>query len=1321
MDRDRWRRINDIFQGAIERGADERRPFLATVCAGDAELRKRVERLVQAHEYAAGFLARPPVTNAHSVLSLNGFSAPSACSQPSCEGQVRFRGTDRYRIRRCLGAGGMGIVYAVHDCIRDEEVALKTLRRARPADASRLKREFRSLSDIAHPNLACLHELVVAPDHCFFTMELVDGQSMSDYVRSAGQHAGFAGAANQHADPRLVRDVLHQLVSGLSALHGKGKLHRDIKPSNIMVGRDGRLVILDFGLVSDVLPGSATAGERMAGTPVYLAPEQHGGADPSEASDWYAVGVTLYEALTGRLPFGSSWRELHSRKRHSDPPPPVWIDPEIPDDLNDVCVGLLCRDPAQRLSGPEAPSRLAAGSRARQRGARPGETRRGKPCFVGRTRELAMLDASLSTVRGGRALAVCVNGPSGIGKTALVQQFLDQLPDETVVLRGRCYQHESVPYEALDGIVESLSAYLRGLPPAHTWALLPSEAGVLVRVFPTLLQVAAIADSERGDSDDPSPSAQRHLAFQALREILTRIAQRRALVLYVDDLHWADADSIRLLEALVRPPEPPPLLLLACLRTEEIASKPFLQAFLAGADVPLRASLLLEPLMEDETRDVMAAMVPHWAKITEAERLALTREAAGNPFLLEQLAQHATRQDASDTRSATLGDMLRHRLETAPAGARRFLEMLAVSGKPMPPHVIYRAAGLTGDERQLVAILRSDHLLRHSGSASRIEMYHDRMRETLVGQLTVDETCDAHRRLAQALAASGCDDSEALFEHCRGAGDHDAAARHAALAAIKARAVLAFDRAAFFYRSALELRPRAHAAIEWKRGLADALADGGRPPEAAKVYLEAAADMVGWRQVDLQRRAAEQFLIGGHVDRGMNVIRTVLRVLNLRLAAHPLLAFASLLWRRARVRTRGLAFVARDPDHIPAETLLRIDTCWSVTTGLAMVDSVRAAEINSRHLLLALDAGEPYRIARAMALEAAFLASTGNRRRSDECAAHAAHAARQSERPHAEALAALTTGMAAFLAGEWKTTSRMCERALVVLREQCTAVTWETNCAESFLLYSLLFQGEIGDVSRRLPALLAAARDRGNRYLETELRTRLNVVWLAADRPDEGERHTNEAMKHWSHNGFHRQHYSHVLARTQTALYRGDAATAWHLIAGNWTAFERTLLLRVRYLHIETLYLRARAALLNAAQGRDARRFLSIVRKDIRRIRRYGMRWSDAIAMLLDATVIYLEGRPGAARDVLTAAAASFDNAGMTFHAAVTRRRLGFVQGGDGGRALIDAADAWMAGQDIRNPAGMARLIAPGFADPDRSSRSPRDSAFPLDKPLSAM
>ena len=214
--------------------------------------------------------------------------------------------------------------------------------------------------------------------------------------------------------------------------------------------------------------------------------------------------------------------------------------------------------------------------------------------------------------------------------------------------------------------------------------------------------------------------------------------------------------------------------MLACLRTEEIASKPFLQAFLGGRRNAVRTALLLEPMTEDETWDVMASMIPAEARITTAERLALAREAGGNPFLLEQLAHYAAVHDAGGSRSTTLADMLQHRLQDSPDGARRFLEVLAVCGRPMAPQVVYEAAGLAGDERPLVAILRSDHLLRHSGSASRIEMYHDRMRETLAAQLSPEETRGIHGLLVRTLTARGSDDPEALFEHCRGAGDRTA-------------------------------------------------------------------------------------------------------------------------------------------------------------------------------------------------------------------------------------------------------------------------------------------------------------------------------------------------------------------------------------------------------------------------------------------------------------------------------------------------------------------------------------------------------------------
>src|SRR6185436_6763712 len=213
----------------------------------------------------------------------------------------------RFRVMRRLGAGGMGVVYEVHDRVRDEVVALKTLLRSSAADLYRLKREFRSLADVAHPNLVCLYELFVEEEQCFFTMELVRGASFVDYAR---------GTDRAHrSDDRLV-PAFRQLIEGVSALHRRGKLHRDIKPSNILVTPEGRVVILDFGLIAELLPQHAgDVSDASGGTPAYMSPEAGSGAPPSEASDWYGVGVTLYEALTGISPFAGTFHDVLLRKR----------------------------------------------------------------------------------------------------------------------------------------------------------------------------------------------------------------------------------------------------------------------------------------------------------------------------------------------------------------------------------------------------------------------------------------------------------------------------------------------------------------------------------------------------------------------------------------------------------------------------------------------------------------------------------------------------------------------------------------------------------------------------------------------------------------------------------------------------------------------------------------------------------------------------------------------------------------------------------------------------------------------------------------------
>jgi hypothetical protein len=452
--------------------------------------------------------------------------------------------------------------------------------------------------------------------------------------------------------------------------------------------------------------------------------------------------------------------------------------------------------------------------------------------------------------------------------------------------------------------------------------------------------------------------------------------------------------------------------------------------------------------------------------------------------------------------------------------------------------------------------------------------------------------------------------------------------------------------------------------------------------------------------VELQRRGAEQFLIGGHIDRGLDLTRTILASMGVGVARNPRAALLSLLWRRARLRWRGLRFVPRQVDAIDADTLLRVDTCWSATTGLLLVDMISASDLSGRHLLLALDAGEPSRIARAMAIESVAWAGYPTGRKLGERLAQQSEAlAKSVGTPLVIALSILMEGYVAMGAGEWKKAWRLSEQALAALREQRVGGTWESNLAQNLAIWALMYLGELGEVSRLVPALLADARSRGNLYLATELCTRCNYVWLAADNPDEGQREVVESIERWSQKAFHRQHYSAMLARVQTALYRGDGEAAWRLVTEQQSMLRRSLITQVPVFRVESPYLLARSALAMAARNRSTRRFLSVARAGTRRIARERRPWSDPIALLLRAGIAYIEGSTPLALRCLHDAADRFDRADMKLYAAVARRRIGALQNDAPGREIQRRAEEWMAAQRIKNPAAMTRMLAPGFPD----------------------
>ena len=379
-----------------------------------------------------------------------------------------------YELIRKLGQGGMGIVYEAQHTKTNNRVALKTLltggggQQINADKLYRFRKEFRRLSEINHPNLVGMQSLEVDDDCWFFTMDLIDGEDFLGYVRP-----------DDRLNEARLRSCLKQLATGVLELHRRGIIHRDLKPSNVLVSPDGHVTILDFGLAAQLQRSAdltQTKSGMFAGTPPYAAPEQMFG-ERTEASDWYAFGTMLFEALAGERPFRDPdpMKLLRMKQEHD---PPLLADrDDVPSDLSALADGLLRREPGLRLLSDAigAVLGLAEGTRI------PGSTRDSQGSagsadagnaeleefeeeeilLIGREKQLAQLEKiKQEFLETHQPQVVWITGLSGEGKSSLVGKFLRAIrkSEELLVLSGRCYDRESVPFKAIDSIIDPLTS-----------------------------------------------------------------------------------------------------------------------------------------------------------------------------------------------------------------------------------------------------------------------------------------------------------------------------------------------------------------------------------------------------------------------------------------------------------------------------------------------------------------------------------------------------------------------------------------------------------------------------------------------------------------------------------------------------------------------------------------------------------------------------------------------------------------------------------------------------------------------------------------------
>jgi predicted ATPase len=469
--------------------------------------------------------------------------------------RLRKRPTDRrapelpvvpgYEVIGPLGRGGMGVIYTARQVSLGRLVALKFLpdEYARdPVWLERFRREAITASALNHPHICTIYDSGECGGRPFLSLELVEGRTLAELI-------------DDRPPAHELARLIGQAARALAAAHAAGVVHRDIKPSNLMARTDGIVKVLDFGLArrlpvaGGVDPNADTDPGTRVGTLLYMSPEQARGEPVGTPSDIFSLGIVLYELATGQHPFESRTEVgIIQAILERDPVPVPLLNPDAPAALDTLVQRMLAKDPRLRPAASDVDRALAelatpgSGPHAVQLDAQE------RPVTVGRNAEREVLRGGFETATRGRGSMVCVTGEPGLGKTTFVEDFLEELAcgeQPTLLARGRCSERLAGT-EAYLPILEALESLLQGVDGAET-------SQVMKVVAPSwYVQLAPLAATEPGFARvmEDAKAASQERRKRELTTFLQEVSRRRTLVVFLDDVHWADPSSVDLLAYL---------------------------------------------------------------------------------------------------------------------------------------------------------------------------------------------------------------------------------------------------------------------------------------------------------------------------------------------------------------------------------------------------------------------------------------------------------------------------------------------------------------------------------------------------------------------------------------------------------------------------------------------------------------------------------------------------------------------------------------------------------------------------------------------------
>jgi len=774
---------------------------------------------------------------------------------------------NRYRLVEPLGRGGMGMVYLVEDALQDNRLmALKTIRAdlLLERNLTQFKYEFSALGQLRHPNLVEVYDFGVIADgnEYFFTMEHVPGEELSAYA--------YRQLKNSPGDYTWLYDITVQICRVLQYIHSRGFIHYDVKPRNVRMAKDGVVKLMDFGLVGEV------RGEgqlKIRGTPEYIAPELIRGGRVDHRVDLYSLGISLYEIVTGQPPFtgGSSLVILRQHVENTPPPPSHFVH-DLPEALQSLILKLMSKEPINRYSSAEAVIQAVNQLTGSSYLVETKETKRGyiqSGDFVGRSFELARLQGLLMRVMQGQGRLVLITGAMGVGKTRLVRELrLRAQMQRVLVCQGACREQGRAPYHPWIPILGQVISYQQ----ATKSELLHQHGKLLLNLMPELAQFIDLGEVKKSaevvsetlavatetiseelnqfnqlfklsvlDEFEKLNTLNQQADKKNLMEIVLAFLMtvNRPLMIVLDDLHYADAESIELLNYLSKNATKGRWLFCGVYRDSDVEAQHPLNLIIEQARPAkqLTADSLneelpsggkyelidLQPLTKPDSAELVGSMLgAQGLPPSLLNRLMI--ETGGNPLFIESLMQSLIEEDLLKydgekwhtdlTRLSqaptNIQDAAQRRLKRLDSDTLDFLQWAAVMGQWLDLDVLGEVCDLTPDQIfQLMASVSHQHVLtlqNHLGQAS----YHfstDQMRRIVYQTLPPQALAARHWRVGQALRKLHHENevAERLAWHFEQANDWALALHYTQVAADKARQVYANESAITYYNQALAI------------------------------------------------------------------------------------------------------------------------------------------------------------------------------------------------------------------------------------------------------------------------------------------------------------------------------------------------------------------------------------------------------------------------------------------------------------------------------------------------------------------------------------